>query len=69
MNLMEIVKGWRALELRMRFNPEMRLITIRLPIGTKREQIYAAFELLTPDEMVRLYNLPQRPLARDRGTD
>lgn len=42
---------------RMRCNPQIRLITIQFPSNTRRAQIAAAFEILSPDERSRLYNL------------
>lgn len=63
MTLRELVSD-RVLELRMRYNPEMRLLTMRLPPGTTREQTMEALEVhLTRDERIGLYNLPQHALT------
>ena len=59
--LREVAETARQLELKMRFNP-IRLVIMRLPAGTRREQVFDAIELLSNDERVRLYNLPQHPI-------
>jgi len=59
MSLMELVKNWRKLETLLRSDSAMRLVTIRFPAGTHRQQVYAALALLAEDEKVRLYHLPQ----------
>lgn len=61
MSLREMLENARWLDLRMHFN-SIRLLTMRLPAGTRRDQVFDAFELLTNDERVRLYNLPQHPM-------
>ena len=71
-SLMELAKHWRKLEILMRRDTAMRLIILRLPSGTHREQVSAAFELLSEEEMVRLYRLPQaifRGRVRDNQHD
>ena len=55
-----------AIDLRLRFNPSMHLLIMRLPDGTKREQLFAAFDHLTPDERRRLYGLRQHSLMETR---
>lgn len=59
--LREVAETARQLGLKMRFNA-IRLVTMRLPAGTRREQVYDAFKLLSNDERLRLYNLPQRSI-------
>ena len=51
-----------AFDLRLRYNPELHLLTMRLPRGTRRDQVYDALSQLTADECRRLYNLPQHPI-------
>jgi hypothetical protein len=42
--------------LRSRYNAETRMILLRLPQHTTREQVDTAFHLLTPIERGRLYH-------------
>lgn len=62
MTLRELTTDCLEMELRMRYNPDIRLVTMRLPPGTRREQVSEAFDLLTDDERRRLYQLPQHPI-------
>ena len=52
------------LDMRMRFNPEIHLVTLRLPPNTTRDQVLDAFSELTDDERQKLYNLQQHPMLK-----
>ena len=54
------------LDLRMRYNPELRLVPLRLPPNTSRDQVLDAFSHLTDDERQKLYNMKQRPMVDHR---
>jgi len=62
-SLREMVDTARMMELKMRYNPDMRLLTMRLPRGTRREQVMEAFDQLTTDERMKLYNLPRHSMV------
>ena len=63
LSLSEMLETSRVLDLKLRFNPDMRLVTMRLPSGTRREQVFEAFDQLTDEERSRLYRLPQHPIV------
>ena len=50
-------------DLRVRFNPDIRLVTLQLPANTSRDQVVDAFFRLTDTERRKLYNLPQHYLV------
>jgi len=58
LTLHELAQAQCTLSLRMRYNPDMRLVTMRFPAGTSREQVFNAFDLLTEGERSKLYRLP-----------
>lgn len=62
-SLQDVASYAYYLNIRMRYNPDIRLVTLRLPGGTKREQVLAAFECLTEDERMAAYRLPQHRLG------
>lgn len=51
------------IDLRMRFNPEIRLFTWHPPNGVTRERLFQAFTLLSDAERHALYCLPQHALG------
>jgi YD repeat-containing protein len=61
-SLRDFARDVFKLNLRMRYNPDTRLVTLRLPAGTRHQQVFDAFDLLTGDERRRLYNLPQHAM-------
>lgn len=69
LTLTELSKKAVLAELRLRYNPSMRLLILRLPDGTRRKQVFAAFDLLTRDERRRLYHLRQHPLMETRRVE
>jgi len=52
-----------AFDMRLRYNPDIHLSTMRLPRGTRRDQVYDALDQLSEDELRRLYDLPPHPLV------
>lgn len=54
-SLREMVEVSHLLELTMRFNPDLRLVAMRLPPHTLCEQVYDALDLLSDDERFRLW--------------
>jgi hypothetical protein len=56
----------QATEIRLRYNPDIHLFTIRVPPGTRRTQVIDAFELLSVDEKSRAYNARKHKLANAR---
>lgn len=61
MSLPEVAQA--RMDLRLRYNPDMRLVTMRLPAGTRREQVEEAVKQLGDGERSRLYNSPQHRLV------
>lgn len=59
----EVFDMGHTLALRIRYNPATRLVTLRLPLNTRRDQVFGAVDSLSDDERLRLYNLPQHPIV------
>jgi hypothetical protein len=65
MSLREAFESAHHLDLRMRYANDMRLVTFRLPAGTKREQVFTALDLLSKDERYKLYHLPKHEMGNN----
>lgn len=65
-SLAELHKSATLIDLRMRYNADIRLITMRLPDGTERQHVFDAIDRLTADERLRLYQIPTHPLGYRR---
>jgi hypothetical protein len=63
MSLREIAAHNAYTALRTRYNDDMRVLTMRLPPGTRRAQVYEAFTLLSIDERRKLYQLPRHRMG------
>lgn len=63
-SLKELFSQGHHIDLRLRYNTDMRLLTLRMPEGTTREKMFAAFGHLTEDERRRLYNRRQHRMVR-----
>jgi len=59
-SLIEMTRRVREVEFWLRRHADLRFVILRLPSGTRREQVLAAFDLLTYDEKLRLFNLRRR---------
>jgi hypothetical protein len=67
--LQELGGERKLLDLRLRSNPAMRLITLRLPPGTTHEQLLQAVTMLTEDERYKLYNYRSKRSKHDAASD
>ena len=63
LTLRELFEHVYRIDIRMRYNLDMRLFTWHPPNGVTRERLFDAFELLTDAERHALYCLPQRSMV------
>ena len=63
LSLPEVHQDAPQLDLRLRFNPDIKLFTFRAPSGTTREQVFAAFDAMTDAERHKAYRSPQHPFS------
>lgn len=63
LRLPEAARLLAPLELRVRYNPDIHLVGIRLRANREplEDKIIQAIGLLSADERKRLYNLPRKP--------